>query len=62
LEVSPELRDRQKTLLGSFIKDYPYPNSIEWVSEIPDQFDGVVLANEVLDAIPVDLVIKQNAH
>jgi len=62
LEVSPELRDRQKTLLGSFIKDHPYPISIEWVSEIPDQFDGVVLANEVLDAIPVDLVIKQNAH
>jgi hypothetical protein len=62
LEVSPELRDRQKTLLVNFLNKHHYPISIEWVTDIPTHFDGVVIANEVLDAIPVDLVIKHNNH
>lgn len=62
LEVSPELRDRQKTLLGSFLNTHHYPITIEWLTDIPTQFDGVVIANEVLDAIPVDLIIKHNNH
>ncbi len=58
LEVSPELIDRQKNRLEGFIQEFQLPTSIEWITEIPHQFDGVILANEVLDAIPVDVIIK----
>ena len=46
-EISPVMRQRQRQLLGS-----SYGKSeIEWVST-PPPFTGVVLANEVIDALP----------
>lgn len=51
LEVSSELRQRQQETLSSF-------DNVEWLMELPRQFDGVILANEVLDAMPVHLVRK----
>ncbi|HEY4973182.1 MAG TPA: SAM-dependent methyltransferase, partial [Steroidobacteraceae bacterium] len=52
LEVSAELRERQRALIE---KRLPHIAArVRWLdqpSEIP--FDGVVLANEVLDALPV---------
>lgn len=49
LDLSGELRERQQTLLGK-------ESRVQWLSALPDSFSGVVLANEVLDAIPVKLV------
>jgi SAM-dependent MidA family methyltransferase len=54
IELSGELRARQQEAL----KDFP---QVEWRDGFPDAFNGVVLANEVLDAMPVELVIK-TAH
>jgi SAM-dependent MidA family methyltransferase len=51
VELSGELRARQEELL----KDYP---QVVWLQKMPVSFSGLVLGNEVLDAMPVDLVIK----
>ena len=54
LEVSPDLRQRQRTLLAESV-----PHLVErvvWLDALPERICGVVLANEVLDALPVHLV------
>jgi len=53
LEVSPDLQDRQKTTLT---KKCPHVlPRITWLSTLPTQpIKGVILANEVLDAMPVN--------
>jgi SAM-dependent MidA family methyltransferase len=49
IELSGELRARQEEAL----RGYP---QVRWLDDFPAQFSGVVLANEVLDAMPVELV------
>jgi SAM-dependent MidA family methyltransferase len=51
VDLSGELRARQQERL----KDFPM---VRWVDALPERFSGVVLANEVLDAMPVELVQK----
>jgi SAM-dependent MidA family methyltransferase len=51
VELSGELRGRQQEKL----RDFP---QVEWLDAMPDSLDGVVFGNEVLDAMPVHLVIK----
>lgn len=51
IELSGELRARQQEAL----KDFP---QVRWLDGFPASFSGVVLANEVLDAMPVELVLK----
>lgn len=51
LEVSADLAERQRTLL----KDLParLRERVSWLDRLPEKpFSGVVLANEVLDALP----------
>lgn len=51
LEVSADLRERQRSLLRTAL-----PHLIDrvmWLDVLPAPFDGVILANEVLDALPV---------
>jgi SAM-dependent MidA family methyltransferase len=52
LDISADLRERQHTLIAHHA---PHLLArIHWLDQPPDQpFDGVVLANEVLDALPV---------
>jgi SAM-dependent MidA family methyltransferase len=54
VELSGELRARQQDAL----KDFP---QVRWLDGFPDSFSGVVLGNEVLDAMPVELVTKTPA-
>ncbi len=52
LEASAELAERQRRLVT-----HRLPGLIgrfEWLSDWPEDFSGVVLANEVLDALPVE--------
>jgi SAM-dependent MidA family methyltransferase len=44
LETSAELRARQEARLGAGVK---------WIDRLPERFRGVMLANEVADAMPV---------
>ena len=54
LELSADLRHRQQSRLSA------YGDSIRWLDRLPDQpFEGVILANEVVDALPVSCFIKR---
>jgi SAM-dependent MidA family methyltransferase len=49
LEVSADLKLRQQQLLA------PWGKRVVWLQSTPSQFTGCILANEVLDAMPVEL-------
>lgn len=51
LEVSADLRERQHATLQQ--RAPQYASRVEWLEQLPEGFRGVVLANEVLDALPV---------
>ncbi|MDR1163527.1 MAG: SAM-dependent methyltransferase [Candidatus Accumulibacter sp.] len=51
LERSETLRARQKKTLGE--ASPRWLDRVEWIDVAPERFDGLVLANEVLDAMPV---------
>ncbi|MDC9724686.1 MAG: SAM-dependent methyltransferase [Gammaproteobacteria bacterium] len=51
IEASADLRDRQEKLLHSEIPDIA--NRVVWLDSLPENFIGVILANEVCDAMPV---------
>lgn len=53
LEISAELQARQQAALANA----PVPQeALGWLKDLPEAFSGVVLANELLDAMPVHLV------
>lgn len=58
LEVSADLRQRQQALFEELIPHLA--PQVEWIEQLPTQFNGLVLANEVLDAMPVHLVTWSN--
>lgn len=51
LEPSADLRQRQQALLA---EDRELYERVQWLDALPAAFTGVVLANEVLDAMPVE--------
>ena len=53
VEVSSELRTRQQRALAN------YPQ-VEWLDAPPAAFTGLVIANEVLDAMPVPLLVRRD--
>jgi isopentenyl-diphosphate delta-isomerase type 1 len=53
LEVSADLRQRQQIFLKQEIP-HLYAH-IQWLDTLPENFIGIILANEVLDAMPVHL-------
>ncbi len=55
IELSAELRQRQQQALASF------PN-VSWLDAPPPAFSGLIIANEVLDAMPVPLLVKQDGR
>lgn len=53
LEVSADLRERQQTLLATLPDRVR--TKVEWLDTPPQQdFDGVLIANEVIDALPME--------
>lgn len=52
VDVSDSLKDRQRERLAA------YGARVRWVAELPVQMRGVVLGNEVLDAMPVQLLAR----
>ena len=57
LELSGQLRARQQATLAERA-----PHLLErlvWLDRLPEHFDGLVFANELLDALPVHLVVWQ---
>ncbi len=54
LEPSAQLKNQQKSLLKKRLPDYF--SNIEWISQLPEKLQGLILANEVVDAIPCERV------
>ncbi|HAJ13336.1 MAG TPA: hypothetical protein DCM06_12375, partial [Comamonadaceae bacterium] len=52
VDLSGALRERQRTTLAA------HAAVVRWVDALPDAFEGVVLGNEVLDAMPVQLLAR----
>ncbi|WP_133130146.1 class I SAM-dependent methyltransferase [Legionella yabuuchiae] len=53
LEVSPNLRHRQEELIRKQLPDFAH--RVQWLSKWPEKpLNGVIIANEVLDAMPVN--------
>ncbi len=51
LEVSADLRDRQRAALGRLAAELR--DRVEWLDRLPERpLAGIILANEVLDALP----------
>jgi SAM-dependent MidA family methyltransferase len=60
LEVSPDLRQRQREHLRERV-----PNllpRVEWIDALPARWRGVLLANEMLDAIPPHLIARKQGE
>jgi len=58
LELSADLRERSRDTLAARV-----PHLLErvaWLNRLPPAFSGIVLGNEVLDAMPVHVVRVQN--
>jgi SAM-dependent MidA family methyltransferase len=55
LEVSDHLRQVQRETLESRLPKAIF-ECVEWLTVLPQYFDGIILGNEVLDAIPVHLI------
>ncbi|MBY0445830.1 MAG: SAM-dependent methyltransferase, partial [Burkholderiales bacterium] len=54
LELSGELRERQRKTLQTLVPHLAH--KAKWLDELPKQFVGVMVGNEVLDAMPCELV------
>ena len=50
VDVSGTLRQRQQARLARF------GDRVQWLDALPEAFDGVLIGNEVLDAMPVQLL------
>jgi SAM-dependent MidA family methyltransferase len=56
LETSADLRDRQVRALSG------HAARVEWLERLPDAIDGVVVMNEVLDAVPPSIVARRDGE
>jgi SAM-dependent MidA family methyltransferase len=54
LDLSADLIERQQSRLAQ-----PFP-MVTWIDQLPKNFTGIILANEVLDAMPIELITYQN--
>jgi len=54
VELSPDLQERQRAALAG--------RSVNWCATPPPDFVGVIIANEVLDVMPVQLFVKRDGN
>lgn len=60
LEVSPDLRERQRRHLATRIPEFM--PQVAWIDTLPERWSGALIANEVLDAVPVHLVVRRDGE
>ena len=58
LELSADLRERQRNTIKDLVPELI--DRVKWLDSLPENFSGVVLANELLDAMPVQLFQKND--
>ena len=54
LDLSADLIERQQSRLA---ESFPM---VTWINQLPKNFTGIILANEVLDAMPIELITYQD--
>ncbi|ASK27576.1 class I SAM-dependent methyltransferase [Neisseria chenwenguii] len=59
IELSPELAERQRALIAQKLPSELFKKVIH-LNTLPESFDGIIIGNEVLDAMPVELVCREN--
>ena len=60
LEVSADLRERQQARIATAAPRLA--ERVQWLDGLPERIEGVVVANEVLDALPVHRVRIVDGH
>ncbi|MEY3418532.1 MAG: hypothetical protein RJA46_303 [Pseudomonadota bacterium] len=60
IEISPDLAQRQDERLKQLAEKLTLSTQCSWLSSLPNNFKGIILANEVIDAIPCDVIIFNN--
>lgn len=60
IEISPDLAQRQQERVAGTVKELGLNTQSNWLTTLPENFKGVIIANEVIDAIPCDVIIYQN--
>ena len=55
IEISSELRARQQERLKHL------GHQVQWLDALPEHMNGVVIGNEVLDAMPVKLLVRKRS-
>lgn len=56
VDLSGQLRARQRETLRD------HADKVQWVDHLPDAMQGVVVGNEVLDAMPVQLLMRHSGR
>jgi SAM-dependent MidA family methyltransferase len=59
LEVSADLQEKQKRRIQDEIPQLA--GRVQWVQGLPQDFRGVIIANEVLDALPVERFVRRES-
>ena len=54
VDLSGSLRERQQDTLKA------HAHKVQWIDALPEQLSGVVVGNEVLDAMPVQLLVRKS--
>lgn len=60
LEIGADLRQRQQNLLRDELPDLF--NRVHWIEELPQNFSGLIFANELLDTIPTHVIAWRNGE
>jgi SAM-dependent MidA family methyltransferase len=60
LEVSPDLAARQRETLDALAP--ALRERVTWIGALPEAIDGAVIANEVLDAVPCELIARRGGE
>lgn len=61
IEISPDLIRRQQILLHDVCKENNLRTQCMWLDFVPNDIQAVVLANEVLDAVPCERICIHNS-
>lgn len=59
LDLSADLRERQQATLAAAVPQWL--DRVEWLDRLPEAFSGVVVGNELLDAMPAHIVAWREA-
>jgi len=58
LDLSPDLIARQKQTIAE--KAPHLIDRVQWITQLPENFNGIIIGNEVLDAMPVEVFTQHN--